>query len=161
MHTYDAQLTVGAPQSLPDKMALDSVDEFLSTCCATTSPWPHRPAAVDFPAAGGRFWRLSVSADGARATGISTPAAAAGKNPDAADASARGAAGELVLAWYGRIPLDSLKLEGDRGLIDLLQAWEPEDQDAPIASRGPLTTTSAQAPLDAAPQAGSRAQAVA
>lgn len=53
MHTYDAQLTVGAPQSLPDKMALDSVDEFLSTCCATTSPWPHRPAAVDFHAAEG------------------------------------------------------------------------------------------------------------
>ncbi len=33
----------------------------------------------------------------------------------------------MVLALYARIPLDSLKLEGDRGLFDQLQAWEPED----------------------------------
>ncbi|MGW3046285.1 ferredoxin, partial [Kitasatospora sp. NPDC001159] len=31
----------------PDEVALDGVDEFLSTCCATTSPWPHEPAVVD------------------------------------------------------------------------------------------------------------------
>jgi hypothetical protein len=39
---------------------------------------------------------------------------------------ARGTAGELVLALYGRIPMDSLKVDGDRRLFDLLQAWEPE-----------------------------------
>lgn len=121
MHTYDAQLTVGAPQPLPDEVALDGVDEFLSTCCATTSPWPHQPAAVDFHTTEGRSWRLSLSADGARATGLPAPATAA-------DASARGTAGELVLGLYGRIPLDSLKPDGDRGLVDLLQ--EPEEEAA-------------------------------
>ncbi|WP_338019521.1 hypothetical protein [Saccharothrix deserti] len=45
---------------------------------------------------------------------------------DVADASARGTAGELVLAMCGRIPVDSLKLDGDRRLFDLLVAWEPE-----------------------------------
>ncbi|MET7923583.1 maleylpyruvate isomerase N-terminal domain-containing protein [Streptomyces sp. NPDC005349] len=118
MHTYDAQLTVGAPQPLPDEVALDGVDEFPSTCCATTSPWPHKPAAVDFHTTEGRSRRLSLSADGARATGLPAPATAA-------DASARGTAGELVLGLYGRIRLDSLKPDGDRGLVDLLQ--EPEE----------------------------------
>lgn len=54
VHTYDAQITVGAPQPLPAEVALDGVDEFLSTCVATTSAWPHKPAAVDFHACEGR-----------------------------------------------------------------------------------------------------------
>ncbi|MGW6399321.1 maleylpyruvate isomerase family mycothiol-dependent enzyme [Streptomyces sp. NPDC055134] len=130
LHTYDAHITVGAPQPLPDEAALDGVDEFLSTCCATTSPWPHEPAAVELHATEGRSWRLSLSADGARISRLPTPGAspatAPGEGPDTADASLRGTAGELVLALYSRIPVDSLKLEGDRRLFDLLQAWEPQ-----------------------------------
>ena len=102
MHTYDAQLTVGAPQPLSDEVALDGVEEFLSTCCATTSAWPHEPAAVDYHATEGRSWRLWLS-----------------------DASARGTASELVLALYGRMPVDSLELDGDRRLFDQLIAWDP------------------------------------
>lgn len=44
-----------------------------------------------------------------------------------ADAALRGTAGELVLAQYGRIPVDSLKLDGDRRLLDLLWAWDPDE----------------------------------
>ncbi|GAA3438328.1 hypothetical protein [Kutzneria kofuensis] len=44
----------------------------------------------------------------------------------AADASLRGTAAELVLALYGRVPVDSLKADGDRRLFDQLIAWEPE-----------------------------------
>ncbi|WP_328884916.1 maleylpyruvate isomerase family mycothiol-dependent enzyme [Streptomyces sp. NBC_00316] len=131
VHTYDAQNTVGAQQPLPDEAALDGVDEFLSTCCAGTDAWPHEPAAVEYHATEGRSWRLSLSADGGRTTRLPTPgtmpAAAAGEDPDAADASARGTAGELVLALYGRIPVDSLKLDGDRRLFDLLLAWDPDE----------------------------------
>lgn len=124
VHTYDAQITVGSPEPLPQEAALDGVDEFLSTCCATASAWPHEAADVDFHATEGRSWRLSLSADGAR----STPLAAPGTLPAAgAGASAWGTAGELVLTLYGRIPVDSLKLDGDKHLFDLLQAWEPED----------------------------------
>lgn len=128
VHTYDAQITLDAPQPLPGEAALDGVDEFLSTCCAWTAPWPHEAAAVDFHATEGRSWRLSLSADGARTSRLPTPstmpATAAGEGPDAAAASARGTAGEVVLALYGRIPIDSLQLDGDRRLFDLLRDWD-------------------------------------
>ncbi len=129
VHTYDAQVSVGGPQPLPEEAALDGVDEFLSTCCATTAAWPHEPAAVDYHSTEGRSWRLWLSADGARTARVpepgTMPATAAGEDPDAADASARGTASELVLAMYGRLPVDSLKLDGDRRLFDLLVAWDP------------------------------------
>ncbi|MDX3457940.1 maleylpyruvate isomerase family mycothiol-dependent enzyme [Streptomyces sp. ME02-8801-2C] len=123
VHTYDAQITVGAQEPLPEEVALDGVDEFLSTCCATTSPWPHKAAVVDYHATEGPSWRLTLSPDGARTTPLPAPAAAA--DQDAADVSARGTAGDLVLFLYGRIPVDALQVEGDRGLFDLLFAWEP------------------------------------
>jgi uncharacterized protein (TIGR03083 family) len=127
VHTYDAQITLGAPQPLPDEAALDGVEEFLSTCCAWTAPWPHEAAAVDFHATEGRSWRLSLAADGARTSRLPTPAmpaTAAGEGPGVAFASARGAAAELVLVLYDRIPVDSLQLDGDRRLFDLLRDWE-------------------------------------
>ncbi|MFF3945766.1 hypothetical protein ACFYYN_13170 [Streptomyces sp. NPDC001902] len=82
VRTYGALIAAGAPQPLPDEVAHDDVDEFLSTRCATTRAWPHEPAA--------------------------------GEHPDAADASLGGTAGELVLAPYGRVPVDSLEVGGDR-----------------------------------------------
>lgn len=131
VHTYDAQLTLGTPQPLPDEVALDGVEEFQFTCCATTVAWPHEPAVVDYHATEGRSWRLWLSGDGARIARLPTPgtmpATAAGQDPDAADASARGTAGELVLAFYGRIPVDSLKLDGDRRIFDQLIAWDPDE----------------------------------
>ncbi|MFD3564758.1 maleylpyruvate isomerase N-terminal domain-containing protein [Streptomyces sp. NPDC058686] len=134
LHTYDAQIAMGTPQPLPDEVALDGVDEFLFTCSATTSPWPHKPGAVDRHAAAGRSWRLSVSAGGARITRLPTPgtmpATTAGEGPDAADASLRGTASAPVLALHGRTPMDSLKLEGDRHLVHLRHAWDPDKEDA-------------------------------
>ncbi len=131
VHTYDAQITLGDPQPLPDEAALDGVDEFLSTCVAWTHPWPHEAAAVDFHTTEGRSWRLSLSANGARATRLPTPgtipATAAGQGPDAAAASARGTANEVVLVLYDRIPIDSLQLDGDRRLFDLLRAWDSDE----------------------------------
>ncbi|MEU4806218.1 maleylpyruvate isomerase family mycothiol-dependent enzyme [Actinosynnema sp. NPDC023587] len=119
VHTYDAQLTAGAARPLPDEVALDGVDEFLFTCCATTSAWPHEPATVVYHATEGRSWSLRLSADGARAARLAAPAA------DAADVSVRATAGELVLAMYGRSPVDSLELAGDRRVLDRLIAWDP------------------------------------
>jgi len=119
VHTYDAQITVGAAQPLPDEVALDGVDEFLATCCATTSPWPHRPATVDYHATEGRSWRLALSADGARVT--------RGSAPTAADATAWGTANELVLFFYGRISVDALKHDGDRRVFEQLIAWDPDE----------------------------------
>ncbi|MGW3664647.1 hypothetical protein [Streptomyces sp. NPDC005141] len=66
-------------------------------------------------------WTTPLSTPG------TTPATTAGEVPDTADASIQGTAGELVLALYGRIPVDSLKLDGDRRLFDLLLAWDPDE----------------------------------
>src|SRR5262249_42503921 len=101
VHTYDAQVTVGTPQPLPGDVALDGVDEFLTTCCS--APWPHKPAIVDYHDTGGHSWRLRLSADGAR-TARYPLGAAGGEDPEPADASAWGTANELVMFFYGRIP---------------------------------------------------------
>ena len=119
VHTYDARVALGAPQSLADEVALDGVDEFLETCCAGAYRWPYDPAVVEYRATDGRFWRVSLAADGVRVDRRPAPGTAAG-------VSVRGTAGDLVLALYGRIPVDSLELDGDRSLFDLLSAWDPD-----------------------------------
>ncbi|MFB7757081.1 hypothetical protein ACFC18_47080, partial [Streptomyces sp. NPDC056121] len=79
----------------------------------------------------GRSWRLSLSADGARSARLpvpgTMPATAAGQDPDAASFSVRGTANELVLILHDRIPIDSLKLDGDRRLFEQLSAWDPDE----------------------------------
>lgn len=134
VHTYDAQVTAGTPQPLPDEVALDGIEEFLFTCVATTSAWPHKPTAFDFHAAEGRSWRLTVDGDGAHSTPIPAPGTTAvadadgDRDPDAAaGVSVHGTASDVVLFLYGRIPADSLRVDGDAGLFDLLSAWEPEE----------------------------------
>ena len=127
VHTYDAQATVGAPEPLPAEAALDGAEEFLFTVCATPSPWPHKPTTFDFHAAEGRSWRLTVDGDGARSTRVPAPGTTTAEASDTAGASIHGTASELVLFCYDRIPADSLHIDGDAGLIDLLRAWEPEE----------------------------------
>ncbi|WFE97528.1 maleylpyruvate isomerase family mycothiol-dependent enzyme [Micromonospora sp. WMMD987] len=123
VHTYDAQVTVGDPQPLPVAVALDGVDEFLTTCVATTFPWPHEPAVIDYHAVEGRSWRIWFSADGARTARLPDPVAA--EVPAVTWASARGTAHELVMFCYGRITMDALRIEGDRRVFEQLIAWEP------------------------------------
>ena len=123
VHTYDAQLTAGAAEPLPVEVALDGVEEFLVTCCATTSAWPHEPSVVEYHATEGRSWRVWLSAEGARVARLEPGTESPGADP--AHASARGTANELVLFFYGRIPPDSLEIEGDPRVFDQLFAWDP------------------------------------
>jgi len=123
VHTYDAEATVGTPRPLPDEAALDGVDEFLTTCCEGTDPWPHEAAVIDFHATEGRSWRLSLTAAGTRTTRLPAPG-----TPDvasaSASASAQGAAADLVLTLYRRIPIDSLRIDGDRRHLELFRDWD-------------------------------------
>ncbi|MEF3404005.1 maleylpyruvate isomerase N-terminal domain-containing protein [Agromyces sp. CCNWLW203] len=122
VHTYDLQLTAGAPQPIPEKIAVDGFDDCQFTLCATTVAWPHEPAVVDYHAAEGRSWRLRLSHDGALVTRLTTTA---GQDPDTADVAAWGTASDLVLFFYGRRDLDSLTFDGDRRVFDQLAAWDP------------------------------------
>jgi uncharacterized protein (TIGR03083 family) len=120
VHTYDAQVAVGAPEPLPVAVALDGVDEFLTTCCATTGAWPHEPAVVDYHAAEGRSWRVWLSDEGARVALLPHD------TQEKADVAAWGSAHELVMFFYGRITAGSLRVEGDGTIFDRLFAWEPD-----------------------------------
>jgi hypothetical protein len=102
------------------------VEEFLFTCCTTTAAWPHKPAVVDYHVTERGSWRQSLSADGSRAFRLPGSGPAAGEDPESVDVSVRGTASDLVLSFYGRIPLDSVKPEGDRHLFDLLEEWDME-----------------------------------
>jgi uncharacterized protein (TIGR03083 family) len=118
LHTYDAQLTAGVPAALVDEVALDGVEEFLFTCNATTSPWPHEPAALNYHVTEGRSWRLDFNANGLQVTRITTPDADA-------DVSITATAAELELTMYGRIPVESLKIDGDGQVLQRLVEWVP------------------------------------
>ncbi|WP_328444492.1 hypothetical protein OG780_03380 [Streptomyces sp. NBC_00386] len=93
--------------------------------------WPYEPATVDYHAAEGHSWRLSLSADGVRFTHLPRPCAPstdpADEAPDLVHISAQGAAGELVLVLYGRVPVDSVKVDGEKRILDLLKAWDPNE----------------------------------
>jgi len=118
VHTYDVQLTQGAAQPLPAAVAVEGVDEFLTTVAATTVPWPFTPATIDLHAAEGHSWRLTLDADGVRCAGL-----AAGAAPG--DLVLRGTASELVLYLYDRVPLDSLEITGDTEPMARLAEWDP------------------------------------
>lgn len=119
VHTYDAQNVASTAPPLPPEAAVDGVEEFLATCCATTCPWPHQPASIDFHVTEGPAWRLTLSDAGAHVSPL----------PDHADSptvSTRSTAGELVLALYNRLPFDALTIDGERQLLDQLKEWEPD-----------------------------------
>ncbi|MFJ8039075.1 maleylpyruvate isomerase family mycothiol-dependent enzyme [Kitasatospora sp. NPDC096147] len=120
VHTYDAQLAVGAPQALPEQIALDGVEEFLETCVATDTPWPHQAATGDFETAEGPTWRLTLDAAGAAPVRL-----ASDRDHEAPTGSVRGTASDLVLAFYGRIPVDAIKGDGDQEHFHQLKAWDP------------------------------------
>lgn len=122
VHTYDAQLAVGAPEPLPGEVALDGVEEFLFTCCTTTVAWPHEPLVVDYHTTEGHSWRQWLSADGSRVARLTPGDAKPGDGEHSA--SARGTASELVLLFYDRAPLESLVVDRDRHHFARLIAWD-------------------------------------
>jgi uncharacterized protein (TIGR03083 family) len=119
VHTYDAQLALGAPQPIPDDAAVDGVEEFLSSCNATTYAWPHEPATLDYVSTEGPAWRLWLDGDGARFARLPD----GGASTDPATMTGRGSASEIVLTMYGRIPLETLEITGDRAVLDVLVEW--------------------------------------
>ena len=121
--THDAQQVSGALRPLPVEVALDGFDDCQFTLCATTVAWPHVPAVVDYHATEGRSWRLRLSQSGALAAHITADQEAG--NQETPDASATATASDLVLFFYDRIPLDSVRAEGDRRIFEQLAAWDP------------------------------------
>jgi uncharacterized protein (TIGR03083 family) len=114
VHAYDAQEAAGRPEPLPAAIAVDSIDEFLVVSLGSSGEWPHRPARLVFAAVEGPSWTVDLTPDGVR-----VDPAAGGE----AVATIRGTASDLVLALFGRVPLDSLRIEGDAAAVGELLAW--------------------------------------
>ena len=117
---HDLQRVTGAPQPIPEEVALDGFDDGQFTLCATTVAWPHEPAVVDYHATEGRSWRLRLSDAGAEAARL-TPSA----DDSVADVSATAPASDLMLFFYDRIPVDSVNAEGDLRIFEQLANWDP------------------------------------
>jgi hypothetical protein len=124
VHTYDAQRAVGAAQSVPTEIAVDGVEEFNVTCGTTTVAWPYDAALVDVHAAEGPSWRVTLSAAGSSVSRLDVSATGRGLDVAAADASVRGSASDLVLMFYGRVPLQSVELGGNVTVLTLLREWD-------------------------------------
>lgn len=122
VHTYDAQLAVGAPEPLPEEVALDGVEEFLSTCVSTDIAWPHEPITLGFRATEGPVWRLDLTDDGARYARVTDEESAG----EAYDASTDAPASDIVSWMYNRVPLESLRISGDITGFERLRDWDPE-----------------------------------
>ncbi|MEW2427382.1 maleylpyruvate isomerase N-terminal domain-containing protein [Micromonospora sp. NPDC047644] len=118
VHTYDVQLTQGAAQPLPSDVAVEGVDEFLTTVAATTVAWPFEPATIDLHTTEGRSWRLTLDADGVRCDDLAADA-------EPGDMALRGAASDMILYFYQRVPLDSLEATGDTTPMEQLADWDP------------------------------------
>jgi uncharacterized protein (TIGR03083 family) len=114
VHAWDAQEAIGKPEPVPAAAAVDGVAEFLQVTYGSEGPWPHRPARVTFAATEGPSWVLDLTPAGA------TLDPAAGGEPSA---TVHGAANDILLALFGRIPLDRLRIDGDAALVEQLRAW--------------------------------------
>ena len=118
VHAFDAQETIGKPEPLPAAVAVDGVAEFLSVGAASMGEWPHRPARIAFAAVDGPTHIVDLSPSGAR-----LDPAASGEPV----ATVHAPASDLVLALYGRVPFDGLRVDGDRGVLTELQGWIDND----------------------------------
>ncbi|GAB1646152.1 maleylpyruvate isomerase family mycothiol-dependent enzyme [Krasilnikovia sp. MM14-A1259] len=123
VHAFDAQEAIGRPEPLPGSCAVDGVAEFVQVGLGSEGAWPHAAARIAFVTAEGPSWLVDLSPAGVRldpAGSSPEPDPAAGGEPRA---TVRGPAGDLVLALYRRIPLERVRVDGDRELVELLLTW--------------------------------------
>jgi uncharacterized protein (TIGR03083 family) len=114
VHAWDAQETVGKPEPIPAAVAVDTIDEMLVVTLGSIGAWPHRPARIALSAVEGPTWLIDLTPAGAKA------------GPSASGeplATMRGAASDLVLALYTRIPLDRIDVDGDREAVEEFLTW--------------------------------------
>ncbi|MEU5387455.1 maleylpyruvate isomerase family mycothiol-dependent enzyme [Kitasatospora cineracea] len=112
VHAHDAQLAVGAPLPLPERAALDGLDEFPDLYWPLSAPWPHAPVTVRLHTTEGP----ALSYDLAPAE-PATPA----QPPTALELT--GPASDLLLTLHRRRPPTGLLTTGDPALLDHLLSW--------------------------------------
>jgi uncharacterized protein (TIGR03083 family) len=114
VHTYDAQESIGRPEPLPASVAIDGIPEFLAVGLGSMGAWPHRPARIAVSAVEGPTWVVDLTPAGVRID----PAASG-----APLATLRGSASDVVLTLYGRLPPETLAVDGDHAAARELLTW--------------------------------------
>ncbi len=100
VHLWDAREAVGARQPIEANLAADGIDEFV----VHFAPWRKK----DAPAVGGRIEFVIAESGGiVRTDGLGD-----------VDAVVSGSASDLLLALWRRIPLDSVAIDGDVGVVN-------------------------------------------
>lgn len=115
VHAWDADDTIGrAGTLLPEDLARDAVEEFLSVEVPTNGGWPHPPATVALaPTGEPAAWRVVLDGTGGRFE----------RGPATGGAVLGGPSGDLVLALYGRRPVGSLTVTGDEVVAGRFLDW--------------------------------------
>lgn len=113
VHAFDAQLAAGTPQPIPAAVALDGIAEFITLTYATSNVWPHEPVRIGLHTTEGDSWLVDLTPTGALITD--------GRHEAAVDL--HGSASDLLLTLHRRLPLDSIRIEGDRVTVDNLLRW--------------------------------------
>lgn len=113
VHAFDAQLAAGTPQPVPAVVALDGIAEFITLTYATSNVWPHEPVQIGLHTAEGDSWLVDLTPTGSLITDGRHEAAV----------SLYGSASDLLLTLHRRLPLDSIRVEGDRVTADNLLCW--------------------------------------
>ena len=115
VHAWDAEDTVGRAGTLPEAVAVDGIDEFLTVYLPVSGGWPHPAATVGIAAdeAPGGGWRVALTAEGGRPE----------RGEASGDAAVRGSASQIVLAFYGRRGLEAMSVGGDRQLAERFFGW--------------------------------------
>jgi uncharacterized protein (TIGR03083 family) len=122
VHRVDAESAVGRRTPFAPEVAIDGIDEFLTGFL----PRSRTPLRTDVartlrivPEYTVRQWTVSLSAEMPVTTrGLTDTGTEADSDVDCV---VSGPASDLFLALWNRAPLDTLTIEGDRGVFDLLR----------------------------------------
>jgi uncharacterized protein (TIGR03083 family) len=113
VHRADVESAFGEITPLDDALATDGVDEVLLLFLDGDVKAPaHARGQRVAVGTGGRLWAVALDPDRVRID--SAPAA---------DATLSGTPSDVDLWLWGRVGLDQLSVEGDRGAVDVLREW--------------------------------------
>jgi len=117
VHAFDAQQAAGHGLPLPDPVAADGVNEFITVELPTNGPWPYEPATVILESGPGGTWLLDLGPIGVRVLegdvhGSVKPTAIVTADPS-----------DIILALYRRDTGRDLQIDGDAELVPQLINW--------------------------------------
>lgn len=123
MHRVDAESAVGRRTAFSPEVAIDGIDEFLTGFI----PRSRTPLHCDVPRTmlvapdySVRRWTVAIGAD-APSTQRGTATGTETDDDAHADCLVAGLASDIYLALWNRGPLDAVRIDGDRSVIDLLR----------------------------------------